>query len=100
MRPLSEGLVVQPAPSPWSARQAQMWSMIVLLLFTISAALALAAPAPPTRRDTSEIRFGAGAWLAEAPFGPSCSSAGEFGGPASKSRLANLTPSTSPMAIG
>src|SRR4051812_6786189 len=98
-RPESAGLVVQPAPLPWSARQAQMWSMMVLLLLTTSALVTEAGPAPPTRRKTSCTEIGSVAWLAVEPPGPTCNSDGDRVLPASKSRPASLTPLTSATLI-
>ncbi len=100
IRPVSAVLVVQPTPLPWSARQAQMWSMIVLPLFTTRLVVARPAPAPPIRKNTSWIEIGLPACAAVDPFGPICSSTGELVVPASNSRPASLTPSTSATDIG
>jgi hypothetical protein len=50
--PVSAGLAVQPhVPAlPWSARHAQMWSMIVSLLLTTRELVALPAMEPPMRK--------------------------------------------------
>ena len=57
-------------------------------------------PAPPIRKNTSWIVVGLAAWLAVEPFGPTCSSTGELVVPASNSRPAIFTPSTSATDIG
>ena len=72
-----------------------MWSMIALLLLTTRLVVALPAPAPPIRKNTSWSVVGLAAWSAVEPVGPTCSSAGELVVPASNSRPASLTPSTS-----
>ena len=69
--------------------------MMVSLLLTTMALVALPAPAPPIRRNTSWTVVGSAEWSADAPLGPTCSSDGELAVPASKSRPASLTPSTS-----
>nr|BFE76940.1 hypothetical protein GCM10020092_102410 [Actinoplanes digitatis] len=74
--------------------------MIVLLLFTSRLLVALPAIEPPIRKKTSWTVVGFAAWLAEEPFGPITSRFAEFVVPASKSRPAIFTPSTSATCIG
>ncbi len=100
IRPVSAVLVVQPTPVPWSARQAQMWSIIVLLLLTTRLVVALPAPAPPMRKNTSWIdgrvgRVAAPTRRSGRPAAACC----ELVVPASNSRPAIFTPSTSATAI-
>src|SRR3954463_14477232 len=77
-----------------------MWSMIVLALFTSRLLVALPAIEPPIRKNTSWIVVGLPAWLAEDPFGPTTSRFAELVVPASNSRPAIFTPSTSATCIG
>src|ERR1044071_1705756 len=99
IRPVSAVFTVQPTPEPWSARQAQMWSMSVLLLLITRLFVALPGPAPPMRKKTSWTDGGLDEWLAEAPPGPIVSSVLELTVPASKSRPAIFTPLRSPTGI-
>ena len=94
---MSPVLIVQPTvPAlPWSARQAQVWSMITLLLLTTRLVVALPAVAPPMRKKTSCSVVGLAAWSAVEPDGPTVSSAAELVVPASNSRPLIRTPSTS-----
>src|SRR3954470_21488932 len=100
MRPLSAVLTVQPTPEPWSARHAQMWSMMAFGLFTNRLLVALPGPAPPIRKNTSWIVVGLAAWLADDPLGPTTSRLAELVAPASNKRPAIFTPSTSATCIG
>ena len=93
-------LTVQPTPAPWSARQAQMWSMMVLLLLTTRLVVALPATgaADPEEHvlDRDRVRGVAGGRagrpdLQQRPASSSC--------PASNSRPAIFTPSTSATVI-
>src|SRR4029450_1563088 len=93
--PVSAVLTVHPTPEPWSARQAQMWSTMTSLLLTTRLVVAEPAPPPPMRKKTSFIDAGLRAWPAAEPSGPIWSSIGDVVGPASKSKPASLTPSTS-----
>src|SRR5689334_17915413 len=61
--------------------------------------VALPTPAPPTRTNTSDSEVGSAAWLALDPVGPTWRSTGELVVPASNSRPASLTPSTSATVI-
>src|SRR5256885_13785305 len=89
----------QPPPLPWSARQAQMWSMIVLALLTTRLVVAEPGPAPPIRKNTSWIVVGLPAWLAFEPAGPTCTSTGELTVPASNRMPASLEPATAATLI-
>ena len=77
-----------------------MSSTITLLLLTTRLLVALPATAPPTRKNTSCTVVGLPAWLTVEVPGPTCSSAALLVVPASNSRPAILTPSTSATVIG
>ncbi len=93
-------LTVQPVGAePWSARQAQIWSISVSLAFTTRLLVALPDTAPPMRKYTSCTLTGSPAWLAEEPAVPTVSSALLFTVPASNSRPEIFTPLTSATVI-
>ncbi len=70
--------------------------MIVSLLLITMAVVALPAPAPPTRANTSWRDVGLSAWLVVEPSVPTSISDLELVVPASMSSPASFTPSTSP----
>src|SRR2546430_2278445 len=71
----------QRRPAPGAGPHAQVWSPIALALLTRRLTVALRAPAPPARKNTSCSEVGLVAWLAEAPAGPTSISTGELVAP-------------------
>ena len=65
------------------------------LLLTVTQLCAVPASAPPTRQCNIEDAVGLAAVIGVLPAGPSWNSVGELVGPASSSRPASVTPSTS-----
>ncbi len=68
---------------------------MTLSLLTTRLVAALPTPAPPTRKYTSCREVGSAAWEAVEPAGPTSTRVFELVVPASKSRPAIFTPSTS-----
>src|ERR1700722_3387512 len=97
IRPCWAVLTVQPTVPelPWSARQAQMSSIRVLLALTTRLLVACPAMSPPIRKNVSWTEIGLLAWFADEPAGPICSSVLELVVPASNRRPSIRTPFTS-----
>ena len=87
-------LLVQPTPLPWSARHAQMSSRITCEELTTRLSSAWPGVAPPMRKNTSCSRVGSPGFDQPRPGSPTCSSAGEFTGPASNIMPDSFTPGT------
>ncbi len=105
---MSAVFTVQPTPSPWSARQAHVWSMIVWFVLTTRLWVALPTCSPPMRKNTSCTAVGLLALLRRGFFVlpssveilvPSWRSAGEFTVPASNMRPAMSMPGTSSVCM-